>query len=129
MHCLTELVRDLSRGRPSLAGAQRILAVLLWLSTANSVLPRYQGRRKTLPGRSRAGRPAPWDRRLGNFYPTVRRLSGIHDSINGWKFTDHDISSVTGCAQRHLDSAVPDCQVRVDTAQIADVTTFEFVPV
>jgi hypothetical protein len=95
---LTELVRDLSSGRPSLAGAQRILAALLWLSAANSVLSRYQGRRQTRPGRSRASRPEIWDGRLGNFYPTVRRLSGIHDSINGWKLTDHDISSVTGCA-------------------------------
>ena len=129
VHVLTELVRDLSSGRPSIAGAQRILAALLWLSAANAVLSRYRGRRKTCPGRTRAGKPAIWDGRLGNFYPTVRRLSGIHDEINGWKITDHDISQVTGCVQRHLDSAVPDCQVRVDTAQTADVTTSEFVPV
>ena len=125
---LSKSVRDLSRGQPSLACAQRILAALLWLSAANLVLSRYQGRRKTLPGRTRAGRPALWDKRLGNLYPTVRQLSDIHYEINGWKTTDHNISHVTGCPQRHLDSAVPDCQVRVDTAQTADVTVFEFVP-
>jgi hypothetical protein len=59
----------------------------------------------------------------------VRRLSGINDNINGWKPTDHDISSVTGCAQRHLDSAVPDCQVRIDTSRTTDVTASEFIAV
>jgi hypothetical protein len=54
---LTELVRDLSSGRPSLAGAQRILVALLWLSAANLVLSRYQGRRQTRPG------VATWDGR------------------------------------------------------------------
>ena len=120
---LNELVRDLSSGRPSLAGAQRILAALLWLSAAKSVLSRYQGRRQTRPG------VTTWDGRLGNCYPTVRQLSGIHDNINGWKLTDHNIARVTGCAQRHLDSAVPDCQVRIDTSRTADATAFEFIAV
>jgi hypothetical protein len=120
---LNELVRDLSSERPSLAGAQRILAALLWLSAANSVLSRYQGRRQTRPG------VTTWDGRLGNYYPTVRQLSGIHDNINGWKMTDHNIERVTGCALRHFDFAVPDCQVRIDTSRTADATAFEFIAV
>ena len=120
---LNELVRDLSSGRPSLAGAQRILATLLWLSAANAVLSRYQGRRPTRPGGSA------WDGHLGNCHPSILKLSNIHDTINGLKLTDYNIENVTKCALRHIDSLVPDCQVRVDTALTADITSSEFVAV